>query len=79
MTRGNDVAQSTGSTEPRCGRPATSPWPTGHVLEHLQKKCFVYVSSRGGAQGIQCPKVVKGEKLAARPDKWASHMPNLQP
>jgi hypothetical protein len=25
MTRGNDVAQRTGSTEPRCGQPATSP------------------------------------------------------
>jgi hypothetical protein len=31
------VAQSTGSTEPRCGGPATSPWPVGHVLVHFQK------------------------------------------
>jgi hypothetical protein len=50
------------------------------MLAHLQKKCFVYVSSKGGAQGIQCPKVVQGENMAARPssmvgwpDKWASH------
>jgi hypothetical protein len=35
MTGGNDVAQSMGSTEPRCGRPATSPWPAGHVLAHF--------------------------------------------
>jgi hypothetical protein len=38
------------------------------------------MSNRGGAQGIQCPKVVQGGNLAARPscvagrsDKWASH------
>jgi hypothetical protein len=54
-------------------------WPAGHVLEHLQN-CFVYVSSRGGAQVIQCPKAVQGGILAtrpscmaSRPDKWAPH------
>jgi hypothetical protein len=47
---------------------------------HISKKCFVYVSSRGSAQFIQCPKAVQGGNLAARtscmasrPDKWASH------
>jgi hypothetical protein len=40
---------------------------------------FVYVSNRGGGQGIQCPKAVQGGNLATRPswmagqpDKWAS-------
>jgi hypothetical protein len=44
------------------------------------KNHFVYVSSRGGAQGIQCPKTVQRGNLSAqpscmagRPDKWASH------
>jgi hypothetical protein len=46
----------------------------------IYKKCFVYMSSRGGAQGIQCLEAVQGGNLAAqpscmasRPDKWASH------
>jgi hypothetical protein len=47
------------------GQPATS-W-------RIYKKCFVYVSIKGGAQGIQCPKVVQGVNLATRPNKWASH------
>jgi hypothetical protein len=45
----------------------------------ISKNHFVYVSSSGGAQGIQCPEAVKGGNLAARPscmdgrpDKWAS-------
>jgi hypothetical protein len=46
MTRGNDVAQSTGSTEPRCVRPATSPWPTRHVLAHFQKPFFLHVQQK---------------------------------
>jgi hypothetical protein len=78
MTRGNDVAQSMGSIEPRCDRSATSPWSADHVLAYFQKP-FVYVSRRGGAQGIQCPKAVQGGNLAASPscmvgqlDKWAS-------
>jgi hypothetical protein len=41
------------------GRPA--------MCWHISKNHFVYVSSRGGAQGIQCPKAVKGGNLAARP------------
>jgi hypothetical protein len=36
ITRGNDMAQSTGSTDPRCARPATSPWLAGHVLPQFQ-------------------------------------------
>jgi hypothetical protein len=45
---------------------------------------FVYVSSRGGAQGIQCTKAVQGGNLAARPSCMARHLtsaphaPNLQ-
>jgi hypothetical protein len=46
---------------------------------HISKNRFVYVSSRGGAHGIQCPKAVQGGNLATRPgcmvgrpDKWAS-------
>jgi hypothetical protein len=35
MTRGNDVAQSTSSTRPRCGWPTTSPWSAAHVLAHF--------------------------------------------
>jgi hypothetical protein len=59
MTRGNDVAQSTGSTEPRCGWPATSPWPAGHVLPHFQKSfclrfqqrwCSRYPMPKSGAR-----------------------------
>jgi hypothetical protein len=45
------------------------------------KNCFLYVSSRGGAQGIQCPKAVQEGNLAVRPscmagrpDKWASRI-----
>jgi hypothetical protein len=45
----------------------------------ISKNSFVYLSSRDSAQGIQCPKVVQGGNLAARPsfmadrlDKWAS-------
>jgi hypothetical protein len=41
MTLENDVAQSTGSTKPRCGRP-TMCW-------RISKNCFVYVSNRGRA------------------------------
>jgi hypothetical protein len=47
---------------------------------HISKIHFIYVSSRGGAHGIQCTKIVQGGNLAAqpscmvgRPDKWASH------
>jgi hypothetical protein len=42
------------------------------------KNHFIYVSSRGGAQGTQFPKAVQGGNLAARsscmagrPNKWA--------
>jgi hypothetical protein len=46
----------------------------------ISKNRFVYLSRRGGAQGIQCPKAVQGGNLAARsscmagwPVKWAPH------
>jgi hypothetical protein len=46
MTRGKDVAQSTGSTKPRCHRPATSLWSAGHVLAHFQKPFCLHVQQR---------------------------------
>jgi hypothetical protein len=52
-------------------------WPV--MCWHISKNHFVYVSSRGGAQGIQCPKAVQGGNLAAwpscmagQPNKWTS-------
>jgi hypothetical protein len=39
----------------------------------ISKNCFVYMSIRGGAQGIQCPKAVQGGNLANRPNKWTPH------
>jgi hypothetical protein len=57
-------------------------WPAGRsaMFWRISKHHFVYASSRGSAQGIQCPKVVQGGNLAARlscmaarPNKWASH------
>jgi hypothetical protein len=52
-------------------------WPA--MCWRISKNCFVYMSSRGDAQGIQCPKKVQGGNLGARPscmagrpDKWAS-------
>jgi hypothetical protein len=70
------VAQTTGSTKPRCGRPA--------MCWHISKNRFVYMSSRDGAQGIQCPNVVQGGNLAAGPscmasqlDKWAPHIESM--
>jgi hypothetical protein len=38
----------------------------------ISKNRFAYVSKRGSAQGIQCPKLQVGN-LVARPDKWATH------
>jgi hypothetical protein len=45
----------------------------------ISKNCFVYASSRGGTQGIQCPKAMQGGNsdtrpscMAGRPNKWAS-------
>jgi hypothetical protein len=51
---------------------------------HISKSRFVYVSSRGGAQCIQCLKAVQGGNLAANqiatPADPTSgpHAPNLQ-
>jgi hypothetical protein len=64
MTQGNDVAQSTSPTEQRCGRLVKSPWPA--MCWRISKNYFLYMSSRDGAQGIQCPKAVQGVNLAAR-------------
>jgi hypothetical protein len=55
-----------------------------HGTKH-ELNCLVYMSSRGGAQGIQCPKVVQGGNLASRPscmtdrpDKWAPRAQSVQ-
>jgi hypothetical protein len=37
MTLGDDVAQSTGSTEPKWGWPTPLPWSTGQGLTYFQK------------------------------------------
>jgi hypothetical protein len=48
----------------------------------ISKNCFVFVSSRGGSQGIQCPKAVQGGNLAVGEVAWSTgltsgpHMPN---
>jgi hypothetical protein len=65
MTRGDDVAQSLGPTEPKWDRPAPPPWPAGQVLASFQF-CFANVSRRVGARGIWCPKS-KEAKLGGRP------------
>jgi hypothetical protein len=50
----------------------------------ISKNSFVYVSRRGGAHGIQCPKTMQVGNLASRPscmagrpDKWASRTQSL--
>jgi hypothetical protein len=51
----------------------------------ISKNHFVYMFSRGGAQGIQCPMAVQGETWPPGQVAWpagltcAPHMPNLQP
>jgi hypothetical protein len=44
MTRGNDVVQSTGSTEPRCGRPCVGAFPKT-VLSTCPAKVVLKVSN----------------------------------
>jgi hypothetical protein len=43
------------------------------------KNHFVYVSSRGGVQGIHCPKAVQGGNLAAQPSCMAGRPDKLAP
>jgi hypothetical protein len=59
------MSQGVASRPHHLGRPS--------MWWRISKNCFVYMSSRGGAQGIQCPKVLQGGNFAGRPDKWASH------
>jgi hypothetical protein len=42
----------------------------------ISKNCFVYVSSRGSAKGIQCPKAVQGGNLSTRPSCMAGRPDN---
>jgi hypothetical protein len=58
------------------GRPA--------MCSRISKNHFVCMSSKGDAQGIQCPKMMQGGNLAprpscmaGRPDKWASRTQSL--
>jgi hypothetical protein len=69
-------SQGLASRPHQLGRPA--------MCWRISRNCFVNVSRRGGAQGIQCPKAVQGGNLAARPscmagwpDMWASHTQSL--
>jgi hypothetical protein len=77
MTRGNDVAAWAQLSQGGAGRPHHLGQPA--MCWRIYKKCLVYMSRRGGGQGIQCPKAVQGGNLATqpccmvgRPDKWAS-------
>jgi hypothetical protein len=65
-------SQGVASQPHHLGRPA--------MCWRNSKNHFVYMSSRGGTQGIQCPKAVQGGNIATRascmagcPDKWAPH------
>jgi hypothetical protein len=58
------------------GRPA--------MCWRISRNRFVYMSRRGGAKGMQCPKAVQGGNLAGRPscmdgrpDKWAPSTQSL--
>jgi hypothetical protein len=64
------------------GQPHHLGWPAMHW--RISKNHFVYVSMRGSAQGIQCPKMVQGGNMATRPscmadwpDKWAPRAQSL--
>jgi hypothetical protein len=67
------------SSQGVAGRPHHLGWLA--MCWRISKNYFVYVSSRGGAQGIQCPKAVQGGNLVARPASLTSgpHAPNLRP
>jgi hypothetical protein len=52
VTSENDVAQSTGSTKPRCGWWATSPWLASHMLAHFQKPFCLRVQQRLSPQWL---------------------------
>jgi hypothetical protein len=53
------------------GRPA--------MCWHFSRNRFVYVSRRGGAKGVQCPEVVQGGNLAARPSCMAGRLVKWAP
>jgi hypothetical protein len=64
------------------GRPHHLSWPA--MCWCISKNYFINVSSKGGAQGIQCPKAVQGGNLATRPscmagrpNMWTSQAPTL--
>jgi hypothetical protein len=58
-------------------------WPA--MCWCISKNHFIYVSSTGGAQGIQCQRQCKEETWPPGQVAWstdltsAPHMPNLQP
>jgi hypothetical protein len=73
------------STEPRCGRPATSPSPAGHGLAHLQKLFCLRVQQRWCSwypmpKGCARRKLGRPTKLHGRPAGLTSgpHANNLR-
>jgi hypothetical protein len=59
MTRGDDVAQSSGPTELKWGRPGPPPWPAGQVLAPFQFPLCQRVME-GRCTGYPMPKVGGG-------------------
>jgi hypothetical protein len=57
------------SSQGEAGRPHHLGRPT--MCWRISKNRFIYMSSRGSTQGIQCPKAVQGGNLAARPSRMA--------
>jgi hypothetical protein len=83
MTRGTDVAQSTSSTEPRCGQPATSPSPAGHVLAHLQKNVLSTCPDEAVIKIYNVQRWCKEDTWSPSHVAWSTiltnglHMPNI--
>jgi hypothetical protein len=75
MTRGDDVAQRPGPTEPKWGRPVPPPWSAGQVSVAFQIPLSQHVKE-GWCMWYPMPKVSATTKLgrsatlAGWPDKW---------
>jgi hypothetical protein len=59
ISRGDDMAQNSGPTEPKWGRPAPPPWPVGQVLAPFQFPLCQHVKE-GWCTGYLIPKVSGG-------------------
>jgi hypothetical protein len=62
MTRGDDVAQNPGPTEPKWGQSAPPPWPVGQVLAPFQIPLCQHVKECW-CMGYPMPKVSAATKL----------------